>query len=85
MNTQYGSGTGTGLPSVSIVYTKVAEVSPIPMSVVKGQQNAVSTPVSSPSVKATPVPSQFQGAAGRVGGSFGIVCAIALGAVALLL
>jgi hypothetical protein len=70
---------------VSVVYTKQVEVSPVPVSVVKGQQNAVSTPAATPSVKATPVPSQFQGAAGRVGGSFSIVCAIALGAVALLL
>lgn len=77
-------GTGTGLPSVSVVYTKV-EVSPVPVSVVKGQQSAVSTPASTPSVKATPVPTQFQGAAGRVGGSFGVVCAIVVGAVALLL
>jgi len=57
----------------------------VPVSVVKAQQSAVSTPASIPSVKATPVPTQYQGAAGRVGGSFGVVCTIALGAVALLL
>jgi hypothetical protein len=67
---------------VSVVYSKQAGTSSAPSSAsVAKSQSAGSTP----SVSATPVPSQFKGAAGRVGGSFGVVCAIAVSAVAMLL